>query len=112
MPGKDTSPGRCRAGVPLCLSGGEAPPRSRPFLARGVNRPDPAVPNAGPPAYPAVVRAAGRSAGTLYRLSPLGESFANGPLAQLARWAADNQDDLLDEGRYEPPPDRMTHPGP
>lgn len=36
----------------------------------------------------------------VYHLSPLGESFANGPLAQLARWAADNQDDLLD-----PPPD-------
>jgi DNA-binding HxlR family transcriptional regulator len=30
----------------------------------------------------------------VYQLSPLGESFANGPLAQLARWAADNQDDL------------------
>jgi DNA-binding HxlR family transcriptional regulator len=30
----------------------------------------------------------------VYRLSPLGESFANGPLAQLAQWAEDNQDDL------------------
>jgi DNA-binding HxlR family transcriptional regulator len=30
----------------------------------------------------------------VYQLSPLGESFANGPLAQLAQWAADNQDDL------------------
>lgn len=30
----------------------------------------------------------------VYGLSPLGESFANGPLAQLARWAADNQDGL------------------
>ena len=26
-----------------------------------------------------------------YRLTPLGESFANGPPATLARWAADNQ---------------------
>ncbi|GLW23881.1 winged helix-turn-helix transcriptional regulator [Microbispora triticiradicis] len=34
-------------------------------------------------------------AGAVYRLSPLGESFANGPLAQLAQWAADNQDDLI-----------------
>ncbi|MFI0965877.1 winged helix-turn-helix transcriptional regulator [Streptomyces sp. NPDC021080] len=32
--------------------------------------------------------------GAVYRLSPLGESFANGPLAQLARWAADNQAEL------------------
>ena len=30
----------------------------------------------------------------VYQLSPLGESFASGPLAQLARWAADNQDYL------------------
>jgi DNA-binding HxlR family transcriptional regulator len=30
----------------------------------------------------------------VYGLSPLGESFASGPLAQLARWAADNQDYL------------------
>jgi DNA-binding HxlR family transcriptional regulator len=30
----------------------------------------------------------------VYGLSPLGESFASGPLAQLARWAADNQDSL------------------
>jgi len=29
--------------------------------------------------------------GAVYQLSPLGESFANGPLAQLAQWAADNQ---------------------
>jgi DNA-binding HxlR family transcriptional regulator len=28
------------------------------------------------------------------QLSPLGGSFASGPLAQLARWAAGNQDDL------------------
>ena len=32
----------------------------------------------------------------VYQLSPLGESFASGPLAQLAEWAADNQDDLAD----------------
>lgn len=33
--------------------------------------------------------------GAVYRLSTLGESFTNGPLAQLAQWAADNQDDLV-----------------
>ncbi|SFW86262.1 winged helix-turn-helix transcriptional regulator [Amycolatopsis australiensis] len=32
--------------------------------------------------------------GATYRLTPLGESFANGPLAQLAQWAADNQAEL------------------
>jgi DNA-binding HxlR family transcriptional regulator len=32
----------------------------------------------------------------VYQLSRLGESFASGPLAQLAQWAADNQDDLAD----------------
>ena len=31
----------------------------------------------------------------VYQLSTLGESFANGPLAQLAQWAADNQADLV-----------------
>lgn len=31
----------------------------------------------------------------IYQLSALGESFANGPLAQLAQWAADNQADLV-----------------
>ena len=36
---------------------------------------------------------AGRG-GAVYRLSPLGESFANGPLAHLAHWAADHQADL------------------
>lgn len=30
----------------------------------------------------------------VYRLSPLGESFASGPLAQLALWAEANQDEL------------------
>jgi DNA-binding HxlR family transcriptional regulator len=35
-------------------------------------------------------------AGAVYRLSLLGESFANGPLAQLAQWAADNQAELAD----------------
>jgi DNA-binding HxlR family transcriptional regulator len=30
----------------------------------------------------------------VYRLSPLGDSFANGPLAQLALWAEANQDEL------------------
>ncbi|GGV02191.1 HxlR family transcriptional regulator [Actinomadura cremea] len=32
--------------------------------------------------------------GAIYQLSPLGESFTNGPLAQLAQWAADNQTEL------------------
>lgn len=32
--------------------------------------------------------------GAIYQLSPLGESFANGPLAQLAQWAADNLAEL------------------
>jgi DNA-binding HxlR family transcriptional regulator len=35
-------------------------------------------------------------AGAVYRLSPLGESFARGPLAQLARWAADHQAELAE----------------
>lgn len=34
--------------------------------------------------------------GATYRLSPLGESFTNGPLAHLAQWAADNQPELTD----------------
>ena len=39
----------------------------------------------------------GRSVGqgvAFYQLSPLGDSFANGPLAHLAQWAATNQTDL------------------
>jgi DNA-binding HxlR family transcriptional regulator len=32
--------------------------------------------------------------GTTYRLSPLGESFASGPLAHLAQWAAEHQAEL------------------
>ena len=32
----------------------------------------------------------------VYQLSAKGESFAHGPLAQLAQWAADNQDDPAD----------------
>jgi DNA-binding HxlR family transcriptional regulator len=32
--------------------------------------------------------------GAVYQLSALGESFANGPLSQLAQWAADNQANL------------------
>ncbi|GAA0390880.1 hypothetical protein GCM10009530_47650 [Microbispora corallina] len=39
-------------------------------------------------------QASGR-AGAVYQLSALGESFANGPLAQLAQWAGDNQDALV-----------------
>jgi DNA-binding HxlR family transcriptional regulator len=31
--------------------------------------------------------------GAIYGLTSLGESFANGPLAQLAQWAAENQVD-------------------
>jgi DNA-binding HxlR family transcriptional regulator len=34
--------------------------------------------------------------GVVYQLSPLGESFANGPLAHLAQWAADHQAELVD----------------
>lgn len=34
-------------------------------------------------------------AGAVYQLSPLGESFVNGPLLQRAQWAADNQADLV-----------------
>ena len=41
-----------------------------------------------------VTRAGATSA--VYRLSALGESFANGPLAQLARWAEENQAGLAD----------------
>jgi DNA-binding HxlR family transcriptional regulator len=33
--------------------------------------------------------------GACYQLSPLGESLANGPLAQLAQWAADHQAELV-----------------
>lgn len=48
-----------------------------------------------------VTRAGGTSTAprrdsAVYRLSGLGESFANGPLAQLALWAAENQADLAD----------------
>lgn len=34
--------------------------------------------------------------GTVYRLSVLGESFASGPLAHLARWAAEHQAELAE----------------
>ncbi|MBX6750127.1 MAG: helix-turn-helix transcriptional regulator [Micromonosporaceae bacterium] len=37
----------------------------------------------------------GRGGAAVYQLSPLGESFANGPLAHLARWAADHQAELV-----------------
>ena len=50
--------------------------------ARGlVARTRPAEPAAGHP-------------GAIYQLTPLGASFAHGPLAQLAQWAADNQVEL------------------
>ena len=39
--------------------------------------------------------ARGDGSGAVYRLSPLGDSLANGPLAELARWAADHQAELL-----------------
>jgi len=42
--------------------------------------------------------AAGPSAGdvgAVYRLTELGESFAHGPLAELARWAAENHAGLV-----------------
>jgi DNA-binding HxlR family transcriptional regulator len=41
-----------------------------------------------------VFRAESGRGGAVYRLSPLGESFANGPLAYLARWAADHHTEL------------------
>lgn len=50
----------------------------------------------------------GRSVTAVYRLTPLGESFAHGPLAALAQWAADHHDelagagDLLDDERAAP----------
>jgi DNA-binding HxlR family transcriptional regulator len=52
----------------------------------------------------------GRSVTAVYRLTPLGESFAQGPLAALARWAADHQDDLVGtddllDGDESTPPD-------
>ncbi|MGK5558024.1 winged helix-turn-helix transcriptional regulator [Actinomadura kijaniata] len=40
--------------------------------------------------------AEGAQGAAVYRLTPLGESFANGPLAQLARWAADHQAELVE----------------
>jgi len=39
--------------------------------------------------------AAAHRPGARYQLSPLGESLTNGPLAQLARWAADHQAELV-----------------
>jgi DNA-binding HxlR family transcriptional regulator len=35
------------------------------------------------------------NASAIYQLTTLGESFANGPLAELARWAADNHTELV-----------------
>jgi DNA-binding HxlR family transcriptional regulator len=36
------------------------------------------------------------TAGVVYGLTPLGESFTNGPLLQLATWAADHQAELAE----------------
>ena len=47
-----------------------------------------------------------RGKGAVYRLSPLGESFADGPLAHLAQWAAEHQADLADP----PPTDTPARP--
>jgi DNA-binding HxlR family transcriptional regulator len=41
-----------------------------------------------------VTRQDGGGAAATYELTALGESFASGPLAQLARWAAEHQDEL------------------
>ncbi|MET8999828.1 helix-turn-helix domain-containing protein [Amycolatopsis sp. NPDC004169] len=41
-----------------------------------------------------VAKTTGPAGGAVYQLTPLGDSFANGPLAQLARWAADHQAEL------------------
>ena len=43
-----------------------------------------------------VASAPARREGAVYHLTALGESFANGPLAQLALWAAENQEALAD----------------
>jgi DNA-binding HxlR family transcriptional regulator len=45
-----------------------------------------------------VIRTSGANRAAVYRLSPLGESFASGPLAHLAQWAADKQDELAGGG--------------
>lgn len=56
----------------------------RRLQARGlVTRTRPATPGSG-------------NTGAIYQLTALGKSFAHGPLAQLARWAADNHAELLD----------------
>lgn len=55
----------------------------RRLQARGlVARSHPARPSAG-------------TVGAIYRLTELGESFAHGPLAELARWAADSHAELV-----------------
>jgi len=43
-----------------------------------------------------VTRSRAAGPGAVYQLSALGESFANGPLAHLARWAADHQAELAE----------------
>ncbi|GAA2028416.1 helix-turn-helix domain-containing protein [Catenulispora yoronensis] len=54
------------------------------LLARGlVARSRPAGPTAG-------------AAGAIYQLTALGESFADGPLSALARWAAEHHAALVD----------------
>lgn len=45
-------------------------------------------------AHGLVTKADNTPTGATYQLSALGHSFANGPLAHLAQWAADHQDDL------------------
>ena len=44
-----------------------------------------------------IARAPGHPA-AIYQLTPFGSSFATGPLASLARWAAENQDRLAATG--------------
>jgi DNA-binding HxlR family transcriptional regulator len=42
-----------------------------------------------------------RHRGAVYELSPLGRSFAEGPLAHMAQWAAQNQIDLIEPSQRE-----------
>lgn len=59
-------------------------------------------------------RPTGPTAGTMgaiYQLTSLGESFAHGPLAELARWAADNQSELVDSWDDSGTGDSRQHAG-
>lgn len=57
------------------------------------------VPDAEPPS--------GRGS-AVYQLSTLGDSFANGPLAHLAQWAAEHQADLAEPNSTPLPPTKRS----